>query len=89
MRRRRRRAGPQPDPARRAGRTVSSELSWVPGDLSHLGANYLYMIRSAVRNADWRSVRAFKGWWSYPVAAVLTVKAVPAPARSAAGRPPR
>jgi B12-binding domain/radical SAM domain protein len=57
-----------------SGRTVSSELSWVPADLSHLGANYLYMIRSAIRNADYRGVRAFKGWWSYPVAAVLTVK---------------
>lgn len=57
-----------------SGRTVSNELSWVPADLDHLGDNYLYMIRSAVRNADVRGVRAFKGWWSYPVAAVLTVK---------------
>jgi len=58
----------------RSGGTVSTELSWVPTDLSHLGDNYLYMIRSAVRHADVRGVRAFKGWWSYPVAAVLTVK---------------
>ena len=57
-----------------SGKVVSTEMSWVPADLSHLGDNYLFMIRSAVRDADPRGVRAFKGWWSHPVAAVLTVK---------------
>ena len=56
------------------GEVFSSEMSFVPSDLSHLGDNYRFMIRSAMRNVDPRGVGAFKGWWSYPVSAVLTVK---------------
>jgi B12-binding domain/radical SAM domain protein len=52
----------------------TSPLDFVPPDLSHLGSNYDFMIRSAVRNLDPRGIKAFKGWWSYPVAALLTVK---------------
>ncbi len=52
----------------------SAELSFVPGDLSHLGNNYLFMMRSALRSLDPRGVVAFKGWWSYPMGGVLTVK---------------
>jgi B12-binding domain/radical SAM domain protein len=60
------------DPA--TGATVENGLDYVPADLNHLGANYVYMVRSALRHLDWRGVRAFKGWWSYPMTAVLTCK---------------
>jgi B12-binding domain/radical SAM domain protein len=60
------------DPA--TGVTVENRLDYVPADLNHLGANYVYMVKSALRHLDWRGVRAFKGWWSYPMTAVLTCK---------------
>lgn len=60
------------DPA--TAETVANPLGYVPEDLDHLGSNYLYMMRSAARYADLRGVRAFRGWWSYPVTAVLTCK---------------
>ena len=56
------------------GETVENPLEYVPADLNHLGGNYVYMMRSAVRHMDPRGVRAFKGWWSYPMTAVLTRK---------------
>jgi B12-binding domain/radical SAM domain protein len=56
------------------GEVFSAELSFVPPDLSHLGDNYQFMMRSALRNIDPRGIRAFKGWWSYPMGGVLTVK---------------
>ncbi|MHB8895591.1 MAG: TIGR04190 family B12-binding domain/radical SAM domain protein [Candidatus Geothermincolia bacterium] len=57
-----------------ASGVVSTPLDFVPRDLSHLGDNYAFMVRSAVREMDPRGIKAFKGWWSYPVSAVLTVK---------------
>lgn len=57
-----------------AGEIVSSELSFVPPDLDHLGENYGFMVRSAARSLDPRGVRAYGGWWSHPLTAVLTVK---------------
>jgi B12-binding domain/radical SAM domain protein len=57
-----------------AGEVVSAPLTFVPQDLSHLGDNYRYMVRSAARHMDPRGIKAFKGWWSYPVSGVLTVK---------------
>ncbi len=59
---------------RDGGRTVSNPVEFVPRDLSHLGDNYRFMVRSAVRHLDPRGIKAFKDWWSYPVSAVLTVK---------------
>lgn len=59
---------------RDGGKVVSNPMDFVPGDLSHLGDNYRFMVRSAVRNLDPRGVKAFRSWWSYPVSAVLTVK---------------
>jgi len=56
------------------GGVVSAPLTFVPQNLSHLGDNYRYMVRSAVRHLDPRGIKAFKGWWSYPVSGVLTVK---------------
>lgn len=56
------------------GEVAENPLEYVPDDLNHLGGNYVYMMRSAVRHGDLRGVRAFKGWWSYPMTAVLTCK---------------
>ncbi len=56
------------------GEFFSTPLEFVPADLSHLGDNYGFMVRSAVRNLDYKGIGAFRGWWSYPVSAVLTVK---------------
>jgi B12-binding domain/radical SAM domain protein len=56
------------------GEVFSSDIAFVPGDLSHLGDSYRFMVRSAVREMDPRGIKAFKGWWSYPVTGVLTVK---------------
>ncbi len=59
---------------RASGDIVANPVSYVPADLDHIGRNYAFMVRSAARYLDWRGVRAFKGWWSYPLTAVLTVK---------------
>ena len=56
------------------GTTRVNPFRYVPSDLGHIGDNYAFMIRSAARHLDWKGVRAFKGWWSYPLTAVLTVK---------------
>ena len=58
----------------KSGGIIENELSCVPGDLGHLGNNYRYMIRSAIKYGDIKSLRAFKGWWSYPLTAVVTVR---------------
>lgn len=59
---------------RSTGAVARNPLSYAPPDLDHLGNNYAFMIRSAARHMDTRGVRAFKGWWSYPMTAVLTCK---------------
>lgn len=59
---------------RQGSEVLSTPVEYVPEDLSHLGDNYRFMVRSAVRDIDPRGIKAFKGWWSYPVSAVLTVK---------------
>lgn len=56
------------------GNTRENPLGYVPENLDHLGNNYAYMLRSAARYADIRGLRAFKGWWSYPLTAVLTCR---------------
>ena len=57
-----------------SGGARHNEFSYVPSDLGHLGDNYRYMIRSAVKYGDIKGLRAFKGWWSYPLTAVVTVR---------------
>jgi B12-binding domain/radical SAM domain protein len=57
-----------------SGQVLENPLDYVPRDLSHIGGNYVYMMRAALRHGDLRGVRAFKGWWSYPMTAVLTCK---------------
>ncbi|MBK5092967.1 MAG: TIGR04190 family B12-binding domain/radical SAM domain protein, partial [Actinobacteria bacterium] len=56
------------------GAAEVNELSCVPESLDHLGDNYLFMLKSAVRHADIRGPRAFMNWWSYPLTAVLTCR---------------
>jgi B12-binding domain/radical SAM domain protein len=60
------------DPA--SGAIKENELKYVPGDLEHLGDNYVYMLRSAVKYGDIRGLRAFRDWWSYPLTAVTTCR---------------
>lgn len=57
-----------------SGVVVENPLDYVPSDLEHLGDPYRFMMRSAARHLDVRGVRAFRGWWSYPTTAVLTVR---------------
>lgn len=58
----------------RDGRVIENPISYVPADLDHLGENYRYMLRSAVKYGDIRGLRAFKDWWSYPLTAVMTCR---------------
>lgn len=56
------------------GITVSNKRMWVPDDLDHLGNNYRFMIRSVAKHLDFFGIRAFGGWWSYPMTAILTCR---------------
>ncbi len=56
------------------GRISSSDIVWVPDDLDYLGNNYRFMIRSGVKYLDFLGIRAFGGWWTYPMTAVLTCR---------------
>jgi B12-binding domain/radical SAM domain protein len=58
----------------RGGGTVSNPLSYSPASLDYLGNNYKYMIRSAFKYGDWKSLRAFWNWWQYPITMVLTCR---------------
>jgi B12-binding domain/radical SAM domain protein len=58
----------------RDGDTVSNPLTYSPASLDYLGNNYKYMIRSAFKYGDWKSLRAFWNWWRYPVTMVLTCR---------------
>jgi B12-binding domain/radical SAM domain protein len=49
-------------------------LTYLPAGLEYLGSNYRYMIRSAFKYGDWKSLRAFWNWWDYPVTMVLTCR---------------
>ena len=53
---------------------MENPLAYVPADLGHLGENYRYMLRSAVKYGDIKSLRAFGDWWSYPLTAVMTCR---------------
>ena len=57
-----------------SGRVVENPLEHVPASLDHLGNNYVYMLRSAVKYGDAKALRAFRGWWDYPLTAVLTCR---------------
>jgi len=56
------------------GTVIENPLSYLPASLEYLGDNYRYMIRSALKYGDWKSLRAFWNWWRYPVTMVLTCR---------------
>jgi B12-binding domain/radical SAM domain protein len=56
------------------GEIVENPLRYSPASLEYLGNNYRYMIRSALKYGDWKSVRAFWNWWRYPITMVLTCR---------------
>ena len=56
------------------GDLVENPLSYAPASLEYLGKNYPYMIRSAVKYGDWKSLRAFWNWWQYPITMVPTCR---------------
>lgn len=56
------------------GEIVENSFEYIPEDLDHIGENYVYMMFSALRSMDLRGIRAYKGWWKYPMTAILTVK---------------
>jgi B12-binding domain/radical SAM domain protein len=56
------------------GTVHENPLTYSPANLEHLGNNYRYMIRSAMKYGDWKSLRAFWNWWRYPVTMVLTCR---------------
>ncbi len=58
----------------RDGDIVSNPLTYTPASLDYLGNNYKYMIRSAFKYGDWKSLRAFWNWWYYPITMVLTCR---------------
>ena len=56
------------------GGMVEHPLTYSPASLEYLGNNYKYMIRSAVKYGDWKSLRAFRNWWEYPITMILTCR---------------
>lgn len=56
------------------GQIIENPLSYCPAGLEYLGNNYKYMIRSAVKYGDWKSLRAFWNWWDYPITMILTCR---------------
>lgn len=58
----------------RGGAVVENDLTYAPAGLEYLGNNYKYMIRSALKYGDWKSLRAFWNWWKYPITMVLTCR---------------
>jgi B12-binding domain/radical SAM domain protein len=57
-----------------SNRVVENELGHVPASLDHLGNNYIYMLRSALKYGDIWSLRAYRDWWALPQTAVLTCR---------------
>ncbi len=56
------------------GNVLENELGHVPASLDHLGNNYIYMLRSAVKYGDIWSLRAYRDWWKHPQTMVLTCR---------------
>ncbi|MFW6113527.1 MAG: radical SAM protein, partial [Actinomycetota bacterium] len=53
---------------------AENPLNYCPAGLEYLGSNYKYMIRSALKYGDWKSLRAFWNWWEYPITMILTCR---------------
>jgi len=56
------------------GDIIENPLTYSPASLEYLGNNYRYMIRSAMKYGDWKSLRAFRNWWEYPITMILTCR---------------
>jgi B12-binding domain/radical SAM domain protein len=56
------------------GDIVENPLTYCPASLEYLGNNYRYMIRSAMKFGDWKSLRAFRNWWEYPITMIMTCR---------------
>jgi B12-binding domain/radical SAM domain protein len=57
-----------------SGGVVENPLTYSPASLEYLGNNYAYIIRSALKYGDWKSLKAFWNWWKYPITMVLTCR---------------
>jgi B12-binding domain/radical SAM domain protein len=56
------------------GGISDNPLIYSPASMDYLGNNYKYMIQSAFKYGDWKSLRAFWNWWKYPITMVLTCR---------------
>lgn len=56
------------------GEIVANPISHIPDTLDHYVDNYGYMMRSAIRYLDIRSMLPIHDWWSYPITAVMTCR---------------
>jgi B12-binding domain/radical SAM domain protein len=56
------------------GEVAENPLSYVPANLEYLGDGYRYMIRSALKYRDRKSLGFFWNWWRYPMTMVLTCR---------------
>ncbi|MEW6552952.1 MAG: TIGR04190 family B12-binding domain/radical SAM domain protein [Actinomycetota bacterium] len=56
------------------GSVIENPLTYSPASMDYLGNNYKYMIQSAFKYGDWKSLRAFWNWWKYPITMVLTCR---------------
>jgi B12-binding domain/radical SAM domain protein len=56
------------------GQVVENPLIYTPASLEYLGNNYKYMINSAIKYGDWKSLKAFWNWSDYPITMVLTCR---------------
>jgi B12-binding domain/radical SAM domain protein len=56
------------------GEILENPLTYSPATLEFLGNNHAFMIRSALKYGDIKSLRAFWNWWKYPITMVLTCR---------------
>ncbi len=59
---------------RRNGGIVEGEITHVPDTLDRYPLDYRHMMRQVVTRRAFRSYFPFKGWFTYPITAVLTCK---------------
>lgn len=57
-----------------SGEIIENPLTYTPASLEYLGNNYKYVINSALKYGDWKSLRAFWNWWQYPITMILTCR---------------
>ncbi|OFW67599.1 MAG: B12-binding domain/radical SAM domain protein [Actinobacteria bacterium RBG_19FT_COMBO_54_7] len=57
-----------------SGQVMENSLTYIPASLEYLGNNYKYMISSALKYGDWKSLYAFWNWHEYPITMVPTCR---------------